>query len=63
MNKYTILIFVLLIIEILSAPSCNMNSNYCQKCNQLTNLCSIYEKKDILIPDDKVGLLGPKNAS
>ena len=51
----TILIFILLIIEILSAPSCNMNSNYCQKCNQLINLCSIWEKRDIFIPDDKGG--------
>ena len=60
MNKYTILIFVLLIIEILSVPSCNMNSNYCQKCNQLTNLCSICEKRDIFIPDDKGGYTGAK---
>ena len=60
MNKYNILILNLLIIKISSTPSCIINSNYCQKCNQLTNLCSICEKRDIFVPDDKGGCAGAK---
>ena len=45
-----------------SQPLCKENSNYCIKCNPLTNLCVKCEK-DNLIPDEKGGCKGKEKCT
>ena len=60
MNKYSIFICIISIINISSGQTCVNNVNHCMKCNQLTNLCEICEKRDIFTPDDIGGCIGAK---
>ena len=54
-------IYILVLIKfILSDPICKESNKYCNKCNPLTNICAICDKKDILIPDNNGGCIGAK---
>ena len=54
MSKYFILILILILEIITSAPLCIVGTNYCSKCHPVTKLC-IKCEKDIYIPDDYGG--------
>ena len=51
---------IILFKNIFSEPKCIESKNHCLKCNLLTNLCAICEKKDILMPDNNGGCIGSK---
>jgi hypothetical protein len=51
---------IILFKIIFSEPICTESKNHCLKCNLLTNLCEICDKKDILIPDNNGGCIGSK---
>lgn len=56
-----IYLYILIIIKnILSGPICQESKKYCKKCNPLTNICSVCELKDILVPDNNGGCKGTK---
>ena len=58
----TLNIYILILIKyIISDPICKESEKYCKKCNPLTNICAICDKKDILIPDSNGGCVGAKN--
>ena len=58
--KFFVYFFLLLIKIILSKKNCIESEKYCAKCNLLTDLCAICERKDILIPDNNGGCKGAK---
>ena len=45
-------------LKIESDQSCAINSKHCTKCNLLTDLCVICEKREVFIPDTTGGCKG-----
>ena len=61
MNLFSFFFFTIILFEKnFSVPICIESKNHCSKCNLLTNLCVICDKKDILIPDNNGGCIGSK---
>ena len=58
MKELFYFLFLLFILKIESDPSCAINSKHCLKCNLLTDLCVICEKREVFIPDTTGGCKG-----
>ena len=53
-------ILIFLFPLVISPPSCQDHSNFCFYCNTLTNLCSMCEFPEIMIPDKNGGCISTK---
>ena len=60
MSFYSFFILLIIITTINSSPECQPQSNFCQNCNYITNLCHKCQKPDVLIPDENGGCIGAK---
>ena len=60
MSYFSILVIIQIISTINSKPLCIENSNFCDVCNILLNLCAKCEKSDIFVPDENGGCIGAK---
>ena len=60
MAIYSIIILLNIINILISNPFCLDNTNYCQNCNILTNLCFKCEIPEIFTPDENGGCVGSK---
>lgn len=61
--KIYIIFFLILISKLNSNPICIQSKNHCKKCNQMTNLCALCEKLEVLIPDENGGCIGSKTCN
>ena len=60
MSYFSFLVIIQIISTINSKPLCIENSNFCDVCNILLNLCAKCEKSDIFVPDENGGCIGAK---